>query len=267
MHGHLEAVDVVARLEAAIGEVASLPLAPLDAESLTRLLVACTGAGDRLTHATARVAVACEEGDLAGCDGSRHTGHWWARHTRLTRSDAGRRMHLARSLAGELGRPVADALAGGRVRTDQAEVVVRTLDELPDGLAAQTVVEVRARMIDLAAVHDAADLRRLGKRVLELIDPETYEHEEQRRLEAEEERAAATARFTMTHDGQGRVHGRSRSRCSTASCCATSCSRWPTRAGETSWVTGPATLPATGCPRPRGDRPGRRSPPYAWDRP
>ena len=51
-------------------------------------------------------------------------------------------------------------------------------------------------------------MRILGRRLLEVVDPDAAEAEEARRLEAEESAARAAASFTMTDDGQGKCHGR-----------------------------------------------------------
>ena len=48
----------------------------------------------------------------------------------------------------------------------------------------------------------------LGRRLLEVVDPEAADVEEARRLEQEEQAARAAASFTMSDDGHGRVHGR-----------------------------------------------------------
>lgn len=56
--------------------------------------------------------------------------------------------------------------------------------------------------------HDAKGLRILGRRVLEVVDPEAADAEEARQLEEEEAEARATASFTMVDDGHGRSFGR-----------------------------------------------------------
>ncbi|MFC5177225.1 HNH endonuclease signature motif containing protein [Nocardioides taihuensis] len=63
-------------------------------------------------------------------------------------------------------------------------------------------------MIAAAGEHDAQALKVLGRRILEVVAPEVAEAHEARLLEAEEAQANASARFTMSEDGPGRVHGR-----------------------------------------------------------
>lgn len=204
-----QAADALTRLDDALVELAGMPLGTLPDERVAELVTACTGAGDRLARVTARLAGEGERRQLGAADGSRHFAHWWARQTRLTRAEAGRRAALSRGLAEPLSEPIASALDDGELRVEQAEVILRVLADLPADLEDPAVrVKVRDHLLDLAARHDAKELRLLGKRALEVIDPETFEADEQRRLEAEEARAAATARITFTHDGRGRVLGR-----------------------------------------------------------
>jgi hypothetical protein len=65
-----------------------------------------------------------------------------------------------------------------------------------------------ARLISYAADHDANDLRRLGRRIVEVVAPEVGEAHEARLLEREERDAEAAATFRMVEDGHGRCHGR-----------------------------------------------------------
>ncbi|MGZ4464449.1 MAG: DUF222 domain-containing protein, partial [Nocardioides sp.] len=48
----------------------------------------------------------------------------------------------------------------------------------------------------------------LGRRILEVVDPERADAEEEKQLRRDEAQAAQTMRLTMSDDGQGRVHGR-----------------------------------------------------------
>ena len=65
-----------------------------------------------------------------------------------------------------------------------------------------------AFMLTEAQHHDAKGLRILGRRLLEVIDPDLADAEEAKRLEAEEVAARAAASFTIADDGHGQCHGR-----------------------------------------------------------
>ena len=91
---------------------------------------------------------------------------------------------------------------------EQAEVILRALDELPDSLDPALVTEAEQHLLDLARDHDAKALRALGRRLLEVVSPETADAHEATLLEKEERDAAAATRLTMWEDGHGKVHGK-----------------------------------------------------------
>ncbi|MGZ6754097.1 MAG: HNH endonuclease signature motif containing protein, partial [Nocardioides sp.] len=64
------------------------------------------------------------------------------------------------------------------------------------------------RLLDLAEHHDAKDLRVLGRRILDVVDPQRADAEEEKQLRKDEAKAAQTMRLTMSDDGHGRVYGR-----------------------------------------------------------
>ena len=200
--------EVLERLHADLADLTGLALSPLGDDDLAALLDACTQFNDRLAHATARVVVAADQRQLGGQDGSRHTAHWWARRSKLTRGEAARTLDFGWALTSDLYAPLADMLTEGAIRLDQARVVVQTIDDLPDDLDDAVRDKARDHMLDLSRRHDARELRILGKKILEVIDPDRFEEEEGKRLEREAQRANAAARLTLTNDGKGRVWGR-----------------------------------------------------------
>ncbi len=93
-----------------------------------------------------------------------------------------RLMHLAQALEADLFVPVRDGLGVGEVNVEQAQVIVRAVEDLPDDLDPA----LTAKAVGLL-VADAVLERKLAK---------------------EERDAAAAARLTLTKDGHGKVHGR-----------------------------------------------------------
>lgn len=198
------------RLEEALGDLTELSMAGLAPADVTRLLDSLTTAHGRLAAATGRVVREADRRRLADQAGARNTPTWWAHRSRLTRGEAARVLGLAKRLDTDLHRPVADALAAGRLHVDQAGVIVHAVDALPDTVTTPVRVQARDHLLGAAAEHDARALRILGKRILDVIAPEVAESEEQKRLEEEEARAAAQARITFFDDGHGQCHGRFR---------------------------------------------------------
>jgi hypothetical protein len=106
-------------------------------------------------------------------------------------------------------RPVREALAAGDLLVAQARVITEAVDAMPADLVEEQLRDrVEKHLVVLAGEHDAKALRILGQRVLEVLAPEIAEEVERRLLEQEERRARETARFSMSADGHGSVHGR-----------------------------------------------------------
>jgi len=196
------------RLEVVLGELTGLSLAGLSDEDVTALLDGLTASTGRLTHATTRAALEADRRRLGDSIGAQHTAAWWARRTRLTQGEAGRLVGVGRRLSTDLHGPVAGALAAGSLRTDQADVICRALDVLPTTLDLHLRVRARDELLRLAAHHDASQLRRLGKRILDVVAPEIGEAHEATLLQKEEDAADRATSFSLIHDGHGKCHGR-----------------------------------------------------------
>lgn len=201
MHPIIEcAADVSAAIKSTDGvEPTFMPTA--DKQSA---LLALTVARSQLDALTMRVLTAAD--DVADSHGLAQAADWVALHTRTTRREARADQALARAL--EQHGPVAETLAAGEIRTAQARVIVEAVDALPAEVAPEIRHEARAALIDLAAQHDARDLKQLGKRILDVVAPEVGVCHEAAALAAEEARAAATVSLTMADDGEGRCFGR-----------------------------------------------------------
>ena len=166
-------------------------------------LVALAEARSRLDALTMRVLATSD--DIAEAHGLRDAAVWLAVETRTTQRAARRDLALARSLSAHAF--VADALMSGALRTEQAKAIVDAVDALPATVEEATRDLARQTMLSLAAEHDARDLVRIGKRILDVVAPEVGESQEARVLAAEEARADATAELTLVDDGEGRCRG------------------------------------------------------------
>ncbi|MCW2759477.1 MAG: nuclease [Nocardioidaceae bacterium] len=197
----------IAAMGAQLSEVAARPVWSLSGDelatglrALARLRAVAAELELRLAHQATLVGVGSEVG-------AADTQAWWSNTTRQTRRDTHRRLAVAAALDRSRS-TTREAMARGDVAEDQATVIVRALEALPDDLDAAVVERAEKELVRLAEHHDAADLTRLGKRILDVVAPEMGDEQERRVLEREEETAAQTARFTMTDDGHGRCHGR-----------------------------------------------------------
>jgi hypothetical protein len=148
--------------------------------------------------------------DVAATVDAASTAAWLRTLIPLTGPGAVRDVKLATALTREVHAPAAEALAEGRVLPDQAPVIVAAIDALPASVGPEDRRRAEEHLVDLAAVHDARTLHVLGRRVLEVIDPDAADAELARRLEAEEAAAARATSLTMVDDGRGTTHGRFR---------------------------------------------------------
>ena len=154
-----------------------------------------------------RVAAHAEAVGVEDATGATSAAACWAPTSRLTRREA-QAENGPGPFVGHRPRPVRAALATGALVLEQAQVIVRAVEGLPDDIDASVVAQVEHQLLALAADHDAKTLRVLGRRILDVIAPEIAEAHEARLLAAEERTAGESARFTMADDGRGRVHGR-----------------------------------------------------------
>jgi hypothetical protein len=141
--------------------------------------------------------------------GFANTAGWWATVARTTKPEAHRQVRLATAVDREEHAAVREAMSRGEVSTAQAAVIVRSVEELPEGLVEPAVRQVAEKnLVALAEHHDPRELRILGRKILEVSAPEVADAALARVLEAEERRAEETASFTMRPDGHGSMVGR-----------------------------------------------------------
>ena len=109
---------------------------------------------------------------------------------------------LAHSLD-QTWRHVAGALADGRLHVDQARVLVKALDAIPDDVSVEVKLLAERRLVEDAEQFGATDLARLGRRVLDVVAPEIGDEQERRALEQAERRAEAVTRLDFKRRGDG----------------------------------------------------------------
>ena len=140
--------------------------------------------------------------DVAEAEGFHSIATWLARHARLRRTDAVTDLALATAL--DRTQPVlATALREGHVNTAQAHVIARAVGELPTHLGTDLIEQAEAELVRLAAHHDPKELTILGRRILEILDPQRFEDEEARKLADAEKRAREKQRLHLRALGDG----------------------------------------------------------------
>ncbi len=178
----------------------------MDHDETAGTLTALQALAAQVAELQARVLTHADRINVSDATGATSTANWLAHHTQLTRREAHRQTRLATAL--EKHALTRTALAQGRLHVEQAEVITCALDQLPADLDPQLVANAEAHLIGEAAHHDAETLRILGRRLLEVIDPDTADAHEAKLLQREEHHAAAAARLNVWEDGHGKLHGR-----------------------------------------------------------
>ena len=204
--GHL-IVGFTNRLHTVLDRLRDTPAWSMTPHEQRTALVELTRAEARIAELRLRVLVAADRSDIAADSGASSTAAWLAHHTSRAVSTVRADLRLAHQLDTS-HTATRDALAAGALTTAQATVIIRSLSALPAGTDTSTRQLAENHLIDLAADHDEKALTILGRRVLDVIDPAAADHEDGRRLAAEET-AAARATYLHLHDnGDGTHTGR-----------------------------------------------------------
>ena len=118
-------------------------------------------------------------------------GFWNDRYVCYSFAEGNRIVARAHALTGPLT-ATREALVTGAASPEQADVIVRSVDQLPSGEA------VRRRgeqvLLDHATSFDASDLDRTGRHLVHVVDPDATERRLERALDREE-RAAHTEEY------------------------------------------------------------------------
>ena len=202
--------EVVEKVSAALDEGHAASLIGLDQAATANLLRGLAQVASRLDALTATLLAHATQVRVEETNGATTTATWWADATTRTRATAHRDVKLAVALSRFTA--LAEALAAGRVNTEQAHAIARALGDLesegPEELEPVVVEQVEKHLVDCADGFDAKHLKVLGRHVLTVVAPEVGEAHEAKLLEDEERRAAERTRLTFASDGHGMVHGR-----------------------------------------------------------
>jgi hypothetical protein len=194
----------VAQLEATLDEVADASVWSMDPAETAHTLVALERTEARLVELKSRVAAHADDLHVGQDVGAPSAANWLAHETKTTRSAAHRTVRFGHDL--EEHSLTRGALASGDVRAEQARVIIRWVDKLPDTLDARIRAKAERHLLEQAREHDAKGLNRLGKHLFEVVAPDEADAHEADILEREEAAAAKACYLTGHDDGQGRAH-------------------------------------------------------------
>ncbi|MEP9361906.1 DUF222 domain-containing protein [Nocardioides sp. CN2-186] len=198
--------SATAQMQAVADSVVDASVWSMTAVEASRTLVDLTRLEARVCELKARVAAHADDLGVGEKVGATSTANWLAHETKQTRPAAHGTVRLGHDL--EVHTITRDALASGDLVVEQARVIVRAVDALPDDLDQELVAQAETFLVDRASELDAKALAIVGKRLLEVVAPEAADAHEARLLAREEAIAAQSCRLTMTDDGHGTTHGR-----------------------------------------------------------
>lgn len=185
----------VGQVHAALDAVTDVQATYLRTEDKRTALIELARIEARITELRLRVLASADE--IGEDTGARDAAAWVSHATRTEPATARADAVLARRLE---QRPLAAAaMRRGDVCPAQARIIAAVLDDLPAHLGPQVATDAETTLVAFCDTFRPSDLRRLARRLLEVIAPEIAEAEEARRLRDEEHRALVKA-FLKFHD-------------------------------------------------------------------
>lgn len=188
------------QVQAAITEVRDVQPVYLSPAEKKAAVVELGKAAAMLAELQLRIVATAE--DAANLALARDTGGWLASVTKADFPVSRAQARLADALD-RRWQQTAAGMAGGAVSLAQAHVVVEALEALPDHLDPALVADAETRMVAYCEEFRPSELRRLGRRLLDVVAPEIAEAELAKRLEDEEQRAREKCRLTLRTTGEG----------------------------------------------------------------
>lgn len=139
--------------------------------------------------------------DVADNDACATAGSWLAAHAQVEKPVAVKLQKVAD--AAVQWRRVREGMRDGVVSPAQASAMTDCLEALGAEVSARVRQEAEEHLVSLAGERTAAEIRTLGEHLLEVIDPETFEDHERRKVEDEARKAREATRLNIRKRGDG----------------------------------------------------------------
>lgn len=156
----------------------------------------------RLDELASRTVPAAESMGAPREAGKSSTTAWLSDTAGVSRPDASKIVKLGRLMSAEL-ELVRVEWAQGRLTTEKAMVIARTVDQLPDWLSLDQNRDAQRRLLSFAQQFNTHDLRRLANHIIEVIDPDGADEYLGRKLAEEEKRARKRTVLSFTRRDRG----------------------------------------------------------------
>ncbi|WP_406035699.1 HNH endonuclease [Nocardioides sp. NBC_00163] len=193
-------LGAVVAITGALEEVAAANPAFMATDQKAATLVEIARAKAQLAELELRLLATAD--DVAAESGARDVAAWLHHHTHQRPETLRADLRLAEALDRRYHQ-VAAAMRAGVCNPAQAQVIVNALADLPADLDPEIRIKAEETLVGYATQFDPTQLRRLGRRILDVIAPEIAEAEEARRLAAEEAHARKKTRLAMRRLGDG----------------------------------------------------------------
>jgi hypothetical protein len=166
-------------------------------------------AAARLSGLALRLLAQADRDELCGSTGAGTAAGWLRGQVPVAPREARRQVRLARTLT-QGHEAVEEALVTGRVLVEQAEAICAAVDALPVTVGVDIRRAAEAHLLEQAAEFDAAELARLGQRILHVVAADAADAVEAARLAQQEREAARKTSLSWGRDGHGSLSGRFR---------------------------------------------------------
>src|SRR6266511_2368765 len=201
-------VNAVADLEATLDGCADARLWSLSVKELDDLLPRAHALLARITGTLVLPLIreadsrgACQEYDAAS------TADWVRYLLRVPARQAKQLIGLARAVEGD-ATATGTALAAGRISAEHAQVIAESLAALPEQAEGWVTDAAEEHLLDAAADHDPKALHRLGRRIVEIIDPDHGDELLRQQLERADRQAEESRELhAVPHEGRVRLTG------------------------------------------------------------
>src|SRR5215470_6299003 len=142
--------------------------------------------------------------DQAAAFDAPNTAGWVRDLLRVTLGEARRIVSLAKAVDGDLA-ATGQALTEGRISPEHAQVIARSVADLPDEAADWVPAAAEQELLGLAGQYDPRILAKMGRRILGVVDPDRGDEILGRQLERQDKAAKEGRQLHAIPFGDGRV--------------------------------------------------------------
>ncbi|MGH3646456.1 MAG: DUF222 domain-containing protein [Micromonosporaceae bacterium] len=193
---------------AQLDKLSDVPLWSLSDGDVGELLGQAARLESRLAALKLRLVAEADGRDLGRRAGAPSTQTWLRSQLAATPQAAKAQVRLAAALRRR--EATLPALAAGRISPAHARVVADAVEELPEGTDPQMRERAERYLVECCERFDPHQVAKLGRRILDVIDPDAADEYEGERLAELEKRAWRRRELRFTPDGHGSVFVRGR---------------------------------------------------------